>query len=117
MVARIRDSERPAQPFLSGGELLPLLHGEVGKSARWRAQLRRGIPLPHGWTDSYLLGQAGRTQGQIFQMTRHFNNRQSARSCAFFYILHKNYLIPIAYGSSQLSPAGVVPLYDNGGIV
>ena len=87
MVACIRNSERPAQPFLPRGELLPLLHRKVGKSARRRAQLRRGIPLPHGRLDRHLLGQAGRTQGQIFQMTKHFNNRQSARSCAFFLYL------------------------------
>ena len=97
MAARIRNSERPALPFLPGGELLPLLHGEVGKSARRRAQLRRGIPLPHGRTDSHLLGQAGRTQGQIFQMTKYFNNRQSAQTCAFFYILHKKFNI-LLYG-------------------
>lgn len=70
MVARICNSERPALPFLPGGELLPLLHGEVGKSARWRAQLCRGISLPHGRLDRHILGQAGRTQEQIFQMTK-----------------------------------------------
>lgn len=56
MVARIRDSERPAQPFLPRGELLPLLHRKVGKSARRRAQLCRGIPLSHGRLDCHLLG-------------------------------------------------------------
>lgn len=70
MAARIRDSERPALPFLPSGELLPLLHREVGKSARWRTRLRRGISLPHGRTDSNLLAQAGRTQGQIFQINK-----------------------------------------------
>lgn len=97
MVARIRDSERPALPFLPRGELLPLLHREVGKSARRRAGLCRGIPLSHGRLDCHLLGQAGRTQGQIFQMTKHFNNRQSAQTCAFFYILHKKFNI-LLYG-------------------
>ena len=53
---RIRDSERPALPFLPRGELLPLLHREVGKSARWRAQLCRGIPLSRGRLDCHLLG-------------------------------------------------------------
>lgn len=92
MVACIRNSERPALPFLPGGELLPLLHREVGKSTRRRARLCRGIPLPHRRLDRHLLGQAGRTQGQIFQMTKHFNNRQSARSCAFFYTFDKLFI-------------------------
>lgn len=63
-----------ALPFLPGGELLSLLHREVGKSAWRRARLCRGIPLPHGRTDSHLLGQAGRTQGQIFQIAKSLTN-------------------------------------------
>ena len=42
--------------FCRAANYLPLLHRKVGKSARRRAQLCRGIPLSHGRLDRHLLG-------------------------------------------------------------
>ena len=73
VAACIRNSERPALPFLPRGELLSLLHRKVGKSPRRGPELCRGIPLPHGRAHRHILGQTHRSQKQIFRITANLN--------------------------------------------
>lgn len=74
----------------------PFLYREVGKSARRNTQLQRGIPLPHGRTDSHVLGQTNCSQKQIFRITANLNRlRPQKEKRTVLTALFSTYKIPL----------------------